>query len=223
MLTLKALAGLLNLFGILCLATFLPAWTFDFWQAWVYLIAFFGPVTFITFYFLSNDPALIGRRLKAGPTGEQGTRQKVIQSLASLFFILMFVIPALDRRLHWTEVPTVFVIIADLAVVCGFVIVFFVFKENSYTSAVIEVADAQKVVDTGPYAVVRHPMYSGALLMVLFTPVALGSWWGLPFAFLLVLVIILRLLDEELFLRQNLPGYQEYSAKVRFRLIPGIW
>jgi protein-S-isoprenylcysteine O-methyltransferase Ste14 len=223
MLTLKALAGLLNLFIILSLALFLPAWSFDFWAAWGYLAAFFLPVTFITFYFLKKDPALIGRRLKAGPTGEKRTSQKVIQSLASLLFILMFIIPGFDRRLHWTHVPAMLVILADVAVVCGLVIVFFVFRANSYTSAVIEVADAQKVVDTGPYAVVRHPMYSGAFLMVLVTPVALGSWWGLPFAFLLVFVIVLRLLDEEEFLRRNLPGYQEYSARVKFRLVPGLW
>jgi protein-S-isoprenylcysteine O-methyltransferase Ste14 len=223
MLTLKALAGLLNLFIILSLALFLPAWSFDFPAAWGYLAAFFLPVTFITFYFLKKDPALMARRLKAGPTGEQRTTQKVIQSLASLFFILMFIIPGFDHRLHWTHVPTLFIIVADMAVVCGLVIVFFVFRENSYTSAVIEVADAQKVIDTGPYAVVRHPMYSGAFLMVLFTPVGLGSWWGLPFAFLLMAVIILRLLDEEDFLRQNLPGYQVYSAQVKFRLVPGVW
>jgi protein-S-isoprenylcysteine O-methyltransferase Ste14 len=223
MLTLKALAGFLNLFVMLSLALFLPAGTFDFWEAWAYLLAFFAPVMFITLYFLKRDPDLIGRRLKVGPTGEQRASQKVIQSLASLFFIFMFVIPGFDHRLHWSHVPVGLVLIAYVAVVCGLLVVFLVFRENSYTSAIIEVTDTQKLVSTGPYAIVRHPMYSGALVLVLFTPVALGSWFGLPFAVLLVFVIVLRLLDEERFLLQSLPGYQGYCGQVTYRLIPGVW
>jgi protein-S-isoprenylcysteine O-methyltransferase Ste14 len=170
-----------------------------------------------------KDPDLIGRRLKAGPAGEQRTSQKVIQSLASLFFILMFVVSGFDHRLHWSHVPASLIIVADLAVVGALIIVFVVFKENSYTSAVIEVADTQKVISTGPYAVVRHPMYSGASLLVLCTPIALGSWIALPSAVLLMFVIILRLLDEEKFLARSLAGYQKYIAAVKFRLIPGVW
>ncbi len=223
MLTLKALAGFLNLLVILSLALFLPAWTLDYWQAWTYLIAFFGPVLFITLFFLRHDRALIGRRLKTGPIGEQRPAQKIIQTVASLCFILRFLMPGFDHRLRWSHVPATLSALADVGVISGLYVVFLVFKENTYTSAVVEVADAQKVISTGPYAIVRHPMYSGASVLVLCTPVALGSWVGLPFAFLLMLVIILRLLDEERFLRRSLPGYEEYCEKVRFRLVPGVW
>ncbi len=135
----------------------------------------------------------------------------------------MFMIPGFDHRLHWTLVSVALVIIGDLMVTCGLIIVFFVFRENSYTSAVIEVSDAQNVISTGSYAVVRQPMYSGAFLMVLSTPIALGAWIGVPFAFLLIWVIILRLLDEESFLRCSLPGYHEYCRKVRYGILPGLW
>jgi protein-S-isoprenylcysteine O-methyltransferase Ste14 len=125
--------------------------------------------------------------------------------------------------LHWSHVPTPIVIVADCLVVSGFVMVFFVFKENTYTSATIELADVQEVISTGPNAIVRHPMYAGALLLFSVTPIALGSWWGLPFVFPMFAVIILRLLDEEKFLLQNLVGDEEYCRRVRYRLIPRIW
>lgn len=221
--TIKALAGFANLFVILCLSLFLPAGSLNFREAWVYLLAFFGPVLFITFYFLRRDPELIARRLKVGPGAEKRWNQKVIQSLASFSFISLFVVSGFDHRLGWSEIPTAIVALADVAVVCGLFIVFLVFKENSYSSALVEVIAGQKVVSTGPYAVVRHPMYSGALLLVLFTPPALGSWYALPFGLLLLGVIIARLLDEENVLLQSLPGYGEYCRKVHDRLIPRMW
>ena len=190
-LTLKALAGFLNLFAILCLSLFLPAWSLDFWEAWAYLLVFFGPVMFITLYFLRKDPQLI--------------------------------VPGFDHRFHWSHVHTYLIVGADVVVLFGFVIVFFVFKENSYTSATIEVAANQYVISTGLYSVVRHPMYSGGLLLMFFTPLALGSWWALPFALPMFVVIILRLLDEEKVLLQSLTGYKEYCQKVHYRLIPRIW
>ena len=222
-LTIKTIAGFANLLVILGLSLFLPAWSLDFWQAWVFLAAFFIPVLFITVYFLRNDPELIERRLKAGPSAEQRTSQKALQSLASLIFVSIFLIPGFDHRLHWSHVPTILVIISDVVVLFGLLIVFFVFKENSYTSAIIEVGDKQKVIFTGPYAAVRHPMYSGALLMLFFTPVALGSWWAMPLFLPMFVVIVLRLLDEEELLLQSLPGYEEYCQKVQYRLIPRIW
>ncbi len=208
---------------ILGLALFLPAWSLNFWEAWVFLIAFFTPALVITIYFLRKDPELIERRLKAGPYAEKRLSQKVIQSLASLFFFLVVLISGFDHRLHWSHVPTILVISADCLILLGFLIVFFTFKANSYTSAVIEVTAKQKVVSMGPYAVVRHPMYSGALLLFFFMPIALGSWCALPLALSMFVVIILRLLDEEKFLLQSLPGYEEYCRNVQHRLIPQIW
>jgi protein-S-isoprenylcysteine O-methyltransferase Ste14 len=222
-LTARALAGFVKLLVILSLSLFLPAWSLKYWEAWVFLIVFFIPVLLITVYFLRKDPDLIERRLKAGPSAEDRSSQKVIQSLASLFFILVVVIPGFDHRLNWSHIPAFLVITADVVVLLGLVIVFYVFKENSFTSAVVEVAAKQQVISTGPYAVVRHPMYSGALLLFFFTPIALGSWWALPIALPMLVVIVLRLLDEEELLHQSLSGYEEYCQKIQYRLIPHIW
>jgi protein-S-isoprenylcysteine O-methyltransferase Ste14 len=195
----------------------------DFWEAWAFLSVFFFPVLFITLYFLRKDPKLIERRLRVGPVAEKRMSQKLIQSIASLFFILSFLVPGFDHRFHWSLVPTILVIAADGILLLGFFIVFFVFKENSYTSAVVEVGTDQKVICTGPYAVVRHPMYSGALLLFFFMPISLGSWWALLLALPMFVVIVLRLLDEEKFLLRSLAGYGEYCQNVRYRLIPRIW
>jgi protein-S-isoprenylcysteine O-methyltransferase Ste14 len=219
----KSVLGLLNLFIILVLVLFLPVGTIHYWQAWIYLFAFMTPSTLITIYFLKYDPSLIERRLKAGPSAEGQKSQKIIQAFASLFFVILFIFPALDHRFHWSDVPLPLVIASDLFVALGFLLVFFVFKENSFTSATIETSSGQTVVSTGPYRIIRHPMYAGALVMLLFTPLALGSYWGLFFFLPIFLLILLRLLEEEKFLSSNLPGYTEYRQKTRFRLIPGVW
>ena len=135
----------------------------------------------------------------------------------------MFIVPGLDYRFHWSHVPVALVVIADIVVALGLFIVFLVFRENSYTSATVEVAAEQKVVTSGPYALVRHPMYSGALLMCVFVPIALGAWVGLPFVLPLIIVIVVRLLDEEKLLKTDLMGYDAYTQKVRYHLIPYVW
>jgi protein-S-isoprenylcysteine O-methyltransferase Ste14 len=123
----------------------------------------------------------------------------------------------------WSNIPISITLVGDGLVLIGFYIIFLVFKENTYTAATIQVASDQTVISTGPYSIVRHPMYVGALVMLLGTPLALGSWWGLIMFFLMALVISWRLLDEEKFLAQNLPGYSEYCGKVRYHLVPFIW
>lgn len=212
-------------FLVLCLALvlFLSAGSFEFWQAWVFLAVWTISVLFITLYLIKYDQKLLASRVQAGPTAETQKIQKFIQSLASLFFIGLFVVPGLDFRFHWSSVPPVVSWISDGFVVLGFLIVFLVFKENSYTSAVIEVSDEQKVITTGPYAIVRHPMYAGAILLLLFTPLALGSWVALPFPLPLILVVVFRLIEEEKFLLAHLTGYPVYRQKVPYRLVPLIW
>jgi len=222
-LTTQAFVGLLQLVLILAVLLFLPGWSLNYWQAWVFLLAFTVSVFLITFYFLRKDPSLIQSRLKAGPVAEQQKSQKVIQALASLFFILPFITSSLDHRLGWSHVPTFIVLFGDMLVVVGLYVVFLVFRENTFTSATIEVKDEQKVISTGPYAVIRHPMYSGAFIMLLGIPLALGSCWAFIFVFLLFAAIVWRLLEEEKFLSKNLPGYTGYRQKVRYRLIPYIW
>ena len=218
--TIFGFVWLILVLGILLMA---PAWTLDYWQAWVYLAVFATSSALITGYLWKKDPKLLERRVNAGPTAEKEAMQKLIQAFASLAFIGMMVLPSLDRRFGWSCVPIVWVIAGDALVAAGFYIIFLVFKENTYTAATIEVAADQTVISTGPYAVVRHPMYAGALIMLFGTPLALGSWWGLIMFALMTLVIILRLLDEEKFLERSLPGYTEYCQKVRYHMIPFVW
>jgi protein-S-isoprenylcysteine O-methyltransferase Ste14 len=222
-LTAKALAGFLMKLVITGLLLFLPAWSLDFWEAYVFLLTFFVPQLLIIIYLLRKDPDLLKRRLKGGSRAENRTSQKIIMLLVSLCFVLLVLVPGLDHRFNWSHVPALLVIAADVAVLLGFLTQFHAFKENSFASAVVAIVPEQKVISTGPYAVVRHPMYSGSLLVNFFISIALGSWWGLPFALAMLAVIILRLLDEETFLAKELPGYSEYRNTVRYRLVPLIW
>jgi protein-S-isoprenylcysteine O-methyltransferase Ste14 len=172
---------------------------------------------------MKNDPVLLKRRLSAGPTAEKEKSQKIIMLLASIGFIAALVVPGLDHRFLWSSVPFYTVIAGDALAALCFLITFLVYKENTFTSATIEIAEYQKVISTGPYAIVRHPMYAGGTLLFIGTPLALGSYWGL-LGFVAVLpAFIWRLLDEERFLSKNLPGYTEYCTKVRWRLIPGLF
>jgi protein-S-isoprenylcysteine O-methyltransferase Ste14 len=219
----KAVAGLVNLTLLLAAALFLPAWTLRYWQAWVCLVVFAACAAGITVYLMRRDPELLERRLRAGPGAEKEPSQKVIQALAGIVFLALFVFPALDHRLGWSHVPAIAAISGDVLMVAGFSMVSAVFRENTYTSGTIEVAAGQTVIATGPYAIVRHPMYSGALVLLAGIPVALGSWWGLWLVLPIVAAIVWRLLDEERFLARNLAGYPEYCARVRRRLLPGVW
>ena len=220
----KAFIGLLWLIGIMAVSLFIPAWTVDYWQGWVFLALFAGPAVAITLYLMKYDPKLLERRMRAGPVAEKEKVQRIIQTIASGSFIAMLVFPAIDHRLGWSGTMPVYVSVAgDSLVVIGWLVVFLVFRENSYASSTIEVGAEQKLVSTGPYAVVRHPMYVGGLVMLWGVPLALGSWWGLFTIFPITAAIIWRLLDEENFLAGNLPGYPEYRNKVRYRLAPFVW
>ncbi len=219
----RSIAGLLFLLLMLALALFASAGTFAFWRAWLYLAVFGACVLLITAYLFVRDRRLLESRLNVGPVAETQRSQQVIQAFASLFFLLLFIVPGLDHRFGWSHVPALLSVISDMLVALGLFIVFLVFRENSFTSAIIEVSNEQRVVSTGPYSIVRHPMYSGAMLLLIFTPLALGSWVGLPFALPVMLVIAVRLLAEEKFLAGSLRGYDDYRRKVRWRLLPGVW
>jgi protein-S-isoprenylcysteine O-methyltransferase Ste14 len=219
----KAIAGLAFLLIVLGAVLFISAGTLDYWQAWVYLAVFGICTLFVTLFLIRNDPRLLASRVQAGPVAETQRSQQIIQALASLFFIGIFILSGLDIRFGWSNVPPFVSIVSDILVALGLFFVFLVFRENSFTSATVEVQDSQKVISTGPYSLVRHPMYAGAAVLLFFTPPALGSWVAIPLALGVMVVIIARLLDEEKFLAKNLNGYTAYREKVRFRLIPYIW
>ena len=219
----RAIRGLLQFVVILGVVLFAPAWTFRYWQGWVYLAAFAGAAAVLTAYLWRHDPKLLERRVNAGPAAETEKSQKWIQALAAAAFFAEMIVPAIDHRFGWSHVPVGFVIAGDVLVLLGFFVVFLVFKENTFTSATIQVDPTQRVVSTGPYAVVRHPMYAGVLILLFGTPLALGSWWGLLMVVPMVFVLVLRILDEERFLRRGLAGYVDYCGRVRFRLVPFIW
>lgn len=219
----KTIIGFANLILLLAIALFGPVWTLRFWQAWLYLSLFATASAAITIYLWKRDQALLSRRVAAGPIAEKTRTQQIIQLLASLGFLAILVLPSLDRRFSWSHVPPELVFAGNLLVVFGFYIIFRVFRVNTFTAATVEVTAHQVVISTGPYAFVRHPMYSGALVMLLGTPLALASWWGLIAFVLMVVVIVVRLLDEEKLLLANLSGYAEYMAKVKYRLVPFVW
>jgi protein-S-isoprenylcysteine O-methyltransferase Ste14 len=158
-----------------------------------------------------------------GPAAETSTVQRIIISVAILGNLGMLVFSALDHRFGWSQVPPVVSLAGDALVALGFLIDFFVFKENSYGASTIQVVEGQQVISTGLYALVRHPMYMGVLVMVIGVPLALGSWWSLGIIALSVPVLVVRILDEEKLLRKDLPGYIEYTQKVHYRLVPYLW
>jgi protein-S-isoprenylcysteine O-methyltransferase Ste14 len=219
----KAWFGLVFLTVVMGLLLFISAGTVHYWQAWTYLVVYFGASLLISLYLMKKDPALLQRRMSGGPTAEKTKTQQISMLFASVGFIGSLIVPALDHRFVWSKMPIYAVIIGDILTVVSFYIMFLVFRENTFASATIEIAKDQKVISTGLYAFVRHPMYAGGSLLFIGTPLALGSYWGL-LAFSIVLpALIWRLLDEEKFLAKNLPGYVDYCAKVRWRLIPRVF
>jgi protein-S-isoprenylcysteine O-methyltransferase Ste14 len=216
----KALAGLIYIFVAISALIFLSAWTFNYWQAWTFLAVFMISISAIFLYLARYDSNLLARRVK---TSEKEQSQKVIRLLVNLAFSSAIVLSALDHRFAWSAVPLQIIFIGDAVVLLGLLIIFFVFKENTFTAQTVEVEAGQKVISTGPYALVRHPMYVGGLVFMLGIPLALGSWWGLLAIVLFAPALAWRILDEEKLLAKDLPGYAEYCKKVRYRLVPFVW
>jgi len=202
---------------------FWPAGTFHYWQGWLFLAVFFAATTGIGVYLAIYDKPLLERRLKAGPRHEQAWSQKIIVSLVFVAFFALILLPALDRRFGWSPVAPWVSILGDVIIVLSFLFIFWVIKVNSFAASNIRVEEGQQVIDTGPYAYVRHPMYAGAFWLLVGIPLALGSWWSLGLISLFMPVLLWRLLDEEKILRKDLRGYTEYTQKVRDRLIPYVW
>jgi protein-S-isoprenylcysteine O-methyltransferase Ste14 len=219
----RSIGGLAQLLVTIAALLCVSSWSLTWSEGWIFVAVFGTAVALITFYFLEKDPALIDRRLQVGPRAEKSRTQKVIQSAASVLFAALFVVPGLDHHFGWSSLPRWASIAGNGLVVAGLLIVFFVFRENSYTAAVIDVGTDQTVISTGPYAIVRHPMYAGALVMIAGIPLALRSAWALLACLPMLIVIVWRLTDEEAYLAEHLAGYRQYREKTRYRLIPWVF
>ena len=209
-----------TVFIALGLIFFVPAGTLAYWEAWVYCAVLLVPFLFVLTYLLRNDPELLRRRIRFN---ERESAQRRIIRVSGLIFFTGFLIPGLDHRYGWSDIPVEAVLAADVLVIVGYVLIFLVFQENPYASRVVEVERDQNVIATGPCALVRHPMYLGTSIMWFATPVALGSFWALPIFLVMPIVLVYRIMNEEEVLLRELPGYREYTQKVRYRLISGIW
>ena len=208
---------------VFCCLIFVPAGTLAYWQGWMFIAVFGISTALIGLYLALANPVLLERRVKVGPAAETRPVQKIIITVSFAVFCLMLIVSVLDHRFGWSHVPTWLSVVGDALVVLGLMIDLRVFRENSYGASTIETMAGQKVVSTGPYAVVRHPMYAGVLVMMLGTPLALGSRWGILLAIATVPILMLRILDKERMLRHELEGYVSYVRDVRYRLLPGLW
>ncbi len=208
--------GVVVIFAML----FVPAGSLFFWQAWIFCAVLFVPLAFVIGYLMKHDQELLERRMR---TKEKEQAQKAIVMVYSFAFFVGFLVPGLDFRFGWSSVPSLVVVLSNIIVLFGYLLCCLTFKENSFASRIVEVEKGQKVVSSGPYAVVRHPLYLGCTFMFLFLPLALGSYWALIFFAPAPFILVLRLLNEEEVLKRELEGYKEYCNKTRFRLVPFVW
>ncbi len=208
---------------VLAVVLFPYGGTLRFWQAWVYLGLQAAWLTTCGHYFLKTDAALVERRLTQDEQGEKDMTQRVLIATLRSLGVATLVVAGLDHRFGWTTVQPALVAVACAMFAAGTVLVFAVFRENTYTSSIIEVDPRQKVIATGPYRALRHPFYAGTLLLGLATPPLLGSYCAAIFIPPAWALLVVRIFAEERFLSDRLPGYKEYLSKVRCRLIPGVW
>jgi protein-S-isoprenylcysteine O-methyltransferase Ste14 len=202
---------------------FLPAGTFNYWQAWVFLVVVLVSAWAPSIYLLRADPVALQGRMSGGPAAETRMAQKVVIAGLYLSLAAMVVVSVLDHRLGWSPVPTAICLAGDVLVAVGLGVVGLVIIQNSYAASTVRVRADQKVVSTGLYGMVRHPMYTGNVIMLVGIPIALGSYWGLAFVAPGLIVLAWRIRDEEKLLRQELTGYREYTQTVRYRLVPLMW
>jgi len=202
---------------------FFPAGTFDYWQAWVFLAVVVLAAWIPTIYLQRKNPVVLERRMRGGPAAETRTAQKVVIAGLYLSLAAMVVVSVLDHRFGWSPVPTAICLVGDVLVAVGLGVVVLVIIQNSYAAATVQVEAGQKVVSTGLYGLVRHPMYTGNVIMMVGIPLALGSYWGLVFVVPALIVLASRIRDEEKMLQEELTGYREYTQKVRYRLVPCMW
>ena len=213
------LAGVL----LLGLLLFVPAGTFDYWQAWLFIAVFMITFSVFGIYFSVKDPELMERRKQAGPAAEQSMLQKIVATIALASLVGLFIFGGFDHRFGWSHMPSFVAWAGDALVVVSFYMYYLVFKENSFGASNIRVEENQRVASTGPYALVRHPMYSVGVLFIAGIALGIGSWWALLLLVIAIPMLVIRIHDEEKVLMKELTGYTEYLQKVRYRLVPYLW
>lgn len=216
----RMVARLIFFIPVMIAVLFIPAGTLAYWEAWLYLAILLIPFAFVVIYLLNKAPDLLERRMR---TREKEAVQSRLIGLSSIYLLVTFTLPGLDHRFGWSDVPVWAVLTADAIVLLGYGLIVLVFRENRYASRVVEVAQGQQVIATGPYAVVRHPMYTGTVLMYLLSPLALGSYWALLPAILILPILVARIRNEEALLVRELPGYAAYRERTPYRLVPKVW
>ena len=194
--------------------------SFVWWEAWVYCALLLVPMTCFITWMARRDPDFLARRFKMR---ERERTQRRVLAWGYPFLLAAFILPGLDQRFGWSKPPLALVVIALVLSLGGYLLILRVFTENRWAGRTVETWAEQRVISTGPYAVVRHPMYVGSIVLYLATPVALGSWWAVLPAAAFVPVFVLRIRNEEEVLMRELPGYDEYRQRVRYRLLPFIW
>ena len=205
------------------LMLFLPAGTFHYWQAWVFLAVFAFYTWIPSVYLVRKNPAALERRMHAGPLAETRTLQQIVSTVVFICFPAMLVVSALDHRFGWSSVPTTVTVVGDILVAVGLGVAMLVVAQNGYAAANITIESGQTLVSTGLYGLVRHPMYSGSVIMMVGVPLALDSYWGLVFVIPALVALALRIRDEEELLQQQLSGYRQYEQQVHYRVVPFVW
>lgn len=214
-----------SVFGLIVLGVllFLPAGTINYWQAWVFVATTLAATILPTLYIARTNPAALQRRMHAGPKAETRGIQKIAIVGAMLAILLMLTLSAYDHRMGWSHPPGWVCLLGDLLVACGLGIAMLVIIQNGYAAATVTVETGQHVVSGGLYKLVRHPMYVGNVVMMIGVPLALGSYWGLLLVLPGIVVLVVRIRDEEQLLAEQLAGYREYTQQVRYRLLPYVW
>jgi protein-S-isoprenylcysteine O-methyltransferase Ste14 len=219
-LIIKSLTRFISGILIISALLFVPAGSIEFWNAWIFMGVLFIPMLFVIVYLIFRDPELLFKRLN---TNEKEKTQKKVVLLTSIIFLSAFIISGLDYRFHWSTIPFQIVILSAIIVLIGYILFFIVMRQNSYASRVVEIQEKQKVIDTGLYRIVRHPMYSGAILIFMFMPLVLGSFYALIPLIIFPFQMRTRMKNEEQLLENELDGYIEYKKKIKYKIIPFVW
>ena len=219
-LLLKTLVAFLSGLLITGAMLFVPAGTLAYRGAWLFISLLFAPILVMGVVLFVKNPELLSKRLEMK---EREKEQKGVVAWSGLLLVASFIVAGLDHRFGWSNVPTTIVIIASVVLLVGYALYAEVLRENVYLSRIVEVQEGQRVIDTGLYGIVRHPMYLAVTLLYLAIPLVLGSWWALLVMFPCVLLLAARIKNEEQVLHQGLPGYTDYTKRVRYRMIPWVW